>query len=88
MLKSGAEFMANGNVGAARKLYQAAAEAGNPAAAFALAEAFDPLVIARLGTKGGIVANIALANRWYETAKRLGSPAAPERLNRLARLPE
>lgn len=88
MMKRGAEFMANLNVGAARKIYQAAAEAGDPAAAFALAETYDPLVIVRLGAKGGIVANVALANRWYETAKRLGSPAAPERLNQLARLPE
>jgi TPR repeat protein len=88
MVKSGTEYMANGNVGAARMMLQPAAEAGDPVAAFALAETFDPLVLRKLNTKGGIAANVGLAQTWYQKAKDLGSAVAPERLERLARLPE
>jgi hypothetical protein len=88
MVKNGTEFMANGNIGAARMMLQPAAEAGDPVAAFALAETFDPLVLRKLNTKGGITANVGLAQTWYQKAKDLGSAVAPERLERLARLPE
>ena len=88
MRKNGAEFMANGNIVAARMMFQPAAEAGDSAAAFALAETYDPLVLRKLGAKGGVTADVALAHSWYEKAKDLGSTVAPERLERLARLPE
>jgi hypothetical protein len=88
MVKSGLEFMANGNVGAARLMFQPAAEAGDAVAAFALAETYDPLMLKRLGTKGGITSDITLANAWYERAGALGSTLARERLERLARGPE
>src|SRR5262249_7272118 len=88
MMKNGAEFMANGNVGAARMIFQPAAESGDPVAAFALAETYDPVVLRKLNVTGGITADVSLAQSWYEKAKNLGSAAAPERLERLARLPE
>lgn len=88
MVKKGTEYMANGDIGAARMMFQPAAEAGDPVAAFALAETFDPLVLRKLYTKGGITANVGLAQTWYQKAKDLGSAVAPERLERLARLPE
>jgi len=88
MVKSGAEYMANGNVEAARMMLRPAAEAGDPAAAFALAETYDPLALRKLNAKGGITADVGLAQTWYEKAKDLGSAVAPERLKRLARLPE
>jgi hypothetical protein len=88
MVKSGLEFMANGNVGAARLMFQPAAEAGDAVAAFALAETYDPLVLKKLGTRGGITADVMLANSWYERAGALGSTLARERLERLARGPE
>jgi TPR repeat protein len=88
MFRRGAEYMANGNVGAARMILQPAAEAGDPVAAFALAETYDPLVLRKLNAKGGIAADISLAQTWYAKAKDLGSAVAPERLARLARLPE
>ena len=88
MVKSGLEFMANGNVGAARLMFQPAAEAGDAVAAFALAETYDPSVLKRLGTRGGITADVTLANSWYEKAGALGSTLARERLERLARGPE
>jgi len=88
MVKNGMQFMANGNIGAARLMFQPAAEAGDAVAAFALAETYDPLVLKRLGTKGGITSDVSLANTWYQKAGALGSTLARERLERLARLPE
>jgi hypothetical protein len=80
MMNKGAELMANGDVAAARLMYQRAAETGEAAAAFALAETYDPLVLA----KGGIPPNVERARTWYAKARELGSSQAPERLERLA----
>lgn len=88
MVKSGTEYMANGGIGAARMMLQPAADAGDPDAAFALAETYDPLVLRKLNAKGGIAPDVGLAQTWYQKAKDLGSAAAPERLDRLARRPE
>jgi TPR repeat protein len=88
MMKSGADLMANGDISAARLMYQRAAEAGDPLAALALAETYDPLVLRRVNPKGGITPDVALAHTWYERAKDLGSAVALERLERLARLQE
>jgi hypothetical protein len=88
MIKSGAELMANRDFAAARLMYQRAAEAGSAIAAFALAETYDPLMVEKLNVRGGITPDFALATTWYEKAKALGSSEAPERLERLARLPE
>jgi hypothetical protein len=88
MIKSGGEYMANGNIGAARMMFKPAAEAGDPLAAFALAETYDPLVLRELNAKGGITADVGLAQTWYQKARVLGSVAATERLGRLARLPD
>jgi TPR repeat protein len=88
MIKSGAELMANRDFAAARLMYQRAAEAGSAMAAFALAETYDPLVVGKLNARGGITPDFTLATTWYEKAKDLGSSEAPERLERLARLPE
>jgi hypothetical protein len=88
MIKSGAELMANRDFAAARLMYQRAAEAGSAMAAFALAETYDPLMARKLNVRGGITPDFALATTWYEKAKALGSSEAPERLERLARLPE
>jgi TPR repeat protein len=88
MVKTGAGHMANGNIIAARMMFKPAAEAGDPVAAFALAETFDPLVLKKLNAEGGIAADASLAQTWYRKAKDLGSASASERLERLARQPE
>jgi TPR repeat protein len=88
MIKSGADLMANRDFAAARLMYQRAAEAGSAMAAFALAETYDPLMVGKLNVRGGISPDFTLAAIWYEKAKALGSSEAPERLERLARLPE
>jgi TPR repeat protein len=79
LMKRGTEFVANGNIGAARLMFQPAAEAGEPTAAFALAETYDPAVLEKLGAKG-ITPDVAVAQRWYEKAKALGSTAAVSRI--------
>ena len=76
MMKGGTEFVANGNIAAARMMFRPAAEAGDPAAAFALAETYDPEVLAKLGAKGGITPDAALAARWYAKADELGYSAS------------
>jgi curved DNA-binding protein CbpA/TPR repeat protein len=86
IMEKGAALIGIGNVAGARLMFQYAAEAGDPVAAFALAESFDPLVLGTLNARGGITANVGLAQTWYQKAKDLGSAAAPERLERLARL--
>jgi TPR repeat protein len=88
MVKTGTGYMANGSIGAARMMFQPAADAGDPVAAFALAETYDPLVLRKLNAKGGITADVGLAHTWYQKAKDLGSAAARERIEKLVRLPE
>jgi hypothetical protein len=86
MTEKGAALIGIGDVGGARMMFQPAAEAGDPAAAFALAETYDPLMLRILGVKGGVTSDIALANRWYKTARDLGLSIASERLKSLAGL--
>jgi len=88
LLKNGAELMANGDVAAARLMFQHAADAGNAEAAFALAETYDPLVFKKLGRREAVTLDIALAQSWYEKARNLGSTAARERIMKLTQLPE
>src|SRR5881397_3176538 len=75
LLKNGTVLMGNGDIVAARLMFQRAAEAGDAPAAFALAETYDPSVLEKMGTKGAIKADIALAEKWYARAKDLGSTA-------------
>jgi TPR repeat protein len=69
-------------------MFDRAAEAGEAAAAFALAETYDPVALRRLRLRGGIAPDVALARRWYEKARDLGSIAAPERIVRLTQIPQ
>jgi hypothetical protein len=87
-MKIGADLMASGDITAARMMFERAAEAGEAAAAFALAETYDPVVLRRLRIRGGIAPDVALARRWYEKARDLGSIAAPERIVRLTQIPQ
>jgi hypothetical protein len=84
LMKRGDELVATGNIGASRQIFQLAAEAGDPMAALALAETYDPSVLEKLGAKG-ITPDVALAQQWYEKAKALGATAASGRLVGLAR---
>src|SRR5205085_2735935 len=83
LIRRGEEFIANGDLAAARLMLQRAAEAGDARAALALAGTYDPTVLEQLGVKG-FAPDVALAQAWYEKAKDFGSADAPQRLERLA----
>jgi hypothetical protein len=87
-MKIGVDLMTYGEVAAARVMFQRAAEAGEGAGAFALAETYDPLVLGGLRLRGGIMPDVALARTWYERARDLGSVEARDRISRLAQLPQ
>jgi hypothetical protein len=88
MMKSAATLVANGDISAARMMYQPLAEEGEAMAAIALAETYDPLVLRKSNITRRITPDVVLAQSWYEKARALGSTVAPERIERLARLPE
>lgn len=82
LLKDGDQQMAQGNIAAARVVYELAADAGFAQAAMALAGTYDAAELARLGVRG-IQPNAQEAKRWYERARQLGSSDAETRLQRL-----
>ena len=79
LVKRGNEFIANGDLAAARLLLRRAAEAGSAEAALALGATFDPVVMQRLGAIG-TTPDITQARQWYQRAAELGSNAALQRL--------
>jgi len=79
LLKRGQDFLANGDLAAARLLLRRAAEAGSAEAALTLGTTFDPVTLQRLGAIGA-VANLAKARQWYQRAAELGSTAASQQL--------
>jgi hypothetical protein len=83
LLKRGEQFVAKGDLAAARSLFEPAAEAGDAQAAFALAETYDPIVLRRRGEQG-FAPDISAARAWYERARQLGSSKASQRLQMLA----
>lgn len=89
LMKRGVELMALGDMPAARMMFQRAADGGEAAAAIALAETYDPVVLKKKDNRGAMMsADAAQAQSWYEKAKKLGSIEAPDRLEKLARRSE
>jgi hypothetical protein len=82
LIRRGQQFLAAGDLAAARVLLQRAAEARDARAALALGATYDPNVLQQLGVRG-IVADIGQARMWYERAKEFGSSEAPRRLQAL-----
>jgi hypothetical protein len=78
----GMEQLRNGNVYAARKFFEFAANIGLAEAAVAVAATYDPDELARLGVIG-LQPDSAAARKWYEKARELGALEASERLHRL-----
>jgi hypothetical protein len=83
LIKRGEDFIATGDLAAARVVLQRAAEARDAGAALALAATYDPLVLAQLKVYG-FSADVAMARLWYEKAREFGSLEAPRRLELLA----
>ena len=78
----GQEQLERGNIYAARRFFERAAEIGLAQSALALADTFDPNELARRKVVG-IEPDVAAARRWYEKARELGAAEASDRLQRL-----
>ena len=73
-MKQGKQFIAAGDVRAARVSFRRGAEAGDSDAAMALGATYDPTLLAALGLSG-VGADLAKARTWYEKAENLRSQA-------------
>lgn len=82
LLARGEEYLATGNIVAARDFFERAADAGLAAGALRLAATYDPAELRRLQAQG-IAPDLAMARKWYERARELGAAEAVERLARL-----
>jgi TPR repeat protein len=78
----GLEQLERGNVYAARKFFERAAEAGLAQSAVAVAGTYDPDELSKLNVVG-MAPDVEAARRWYEKARTLGAVEAGERLRRL-----
>jgi hypothetical protein len=79
LVKRGQDFIANGDLAAARLLLRRAAEAGSADAALTLGTTYDPVMLRRIGAIGA-TADLAQARQWYQRAAELGSTAASQQL--------
>ena len=84
LVARGEAYLANGNIMGARDFFERAADAGLAAAALRLAATYDPAVLAGLKVQG-VAPDVALARKWYEHARDLGSSEAGAPLLRLGR---
>jgi hypothetical protein len=84
LVQQGEKFISDGDIVTARVIFERAAKAGDAAAALALAAAYDPFVLAKLGVLG-IDTDVEKARIWYEKAQNLGAAQAADRLNALVR---
>lgn len=82
-LNRAANLIAGRDIAAARLVLRRVADDGDAQAALMLAETYDPAILEKLGVYG-LVPEIAMARRWYETAIKLGSTEAGQRLAMLA----
>jgi len=78
----GLELLERGDVDAARKFFERAADQGLSQAAMALATTYDPNELAKLKVVG-LQGNAIAARKWYDRAAQLGATEAGERLRRL-----
>lgn len=83
-MQKGDENMRSGNINLARLFFKRSAEAGWAPGALALAGTYDREELARMNVIGGIQPDRALAKKWYEVARDLGSATAEQRLQRLS----
>ena len=83
LLEQGERFIAAGDIVTARLIFERAATAENATAALALAAAYDPIVLTKLGVLG-IDMDVEKARLWYRKAESLGSAQAVQQLRALA----
>lgn len=82
--KQGDQYIAAGDFVGARIVLERAADAGDAAAALALAATYDPVVLTQSKVRG-LTPDIAKAGLWYQKAHELGSREASRRLQALGR---
>ena len=75
--------LANGDIAAARRWLERAADAGDPRALVALGDAYNPAMLARLGVLGA-PGDTGLARAYYDRAVNAGLSVARDRLASLA----
>jgi hypothetical protein len=85
LVKRGEDYLAQGDIAAARLVLGRAAEARNARAAFSLAATYDPTVLKQLHVVG-FRPDVAQARAWYEKAAEYGSADASRRLAALPTL--
>ena len=83
LVEQGERFIKDGDIVTARMIFERAAKAGDAAAALALAAAYDPIVLAKVGVLG-MDTDVEKARIWYANALSLGAAQAADRLNALA----
>jgi hypothetical protein len=83
LIKRGEDYLAQGDLAAARLILTRAAEARHPRAAYSLAATYDPVVHKQLHVVG-LKSDIVQARVWYEKAAEYGSAEASRRLAALA----
>lgn len=79
LLDRAQQLIGQGEIGAARAVLVQAAEPGGAPALFALAETYDPAVLASWGTVGTL-GDLAKAREFYARALAAGAPEAKARL--------
>jgi TPR repeat protein len=84
LLRRGDAMLATGDVGAARLLFERAAEAGSARAATATGKTYDPNVLLQAGAVG-VAGDPDQAAQWYRRAIVLGDKSAESWLRRLGR---
>jgi type II secretory pathway predicted ATPase ExeA len=82
MLQRGDRLLAVGEIVAARRFFERAADTGDADAACGAGKSYDPLFLKRLGFRG-VAADPAKAVTWYRKAAAAGSAQAPALLERL-----
>ena len=82
LYSKGLELVERGDVDAARRFFERAADMGLSQGAMALATTYDPNELAKLKVVG-LQANAAAARKWYDRAAELGAAEAGDRLRRL-----
>lgn len=82
LLTSGATALKQGNISAARIMFEEIAGRGSARGAFALAQTYDPSSLPAV-TISGVKPDAAKAQFWYEKARELGSQDAERRLTEI-----
>ena len=84
LIRRGDQALVQGDISAARLLYQRAAASGSAGGMTGLARTYDPVFLGHIGARG-IQPDPALAQRWYQQAVDAGASSAAEPLRVLSR---